>query len=234
MHGAVVLIRNNAVVAMYAVDGFSDKISDVQSFEAEEVPIITALQLLGEQLRGATIFTDSESTYKKLDSMRWKKSVEMHEDPYIATIYRLATFLDVTISFTRGHAEKRKKKKNWSFLDKVNIAADWVTRGLFEDVFTLYGQTIDMTKTHRINFNSNQFITALCNTGVYTFTKDKFPIAAYQMRKLQTKTRVHTYLNHRARTSTRQIDWPSLSLEFAAKIIRKSGKQSKFTLCKLI
>ncbi len=47
---------------LYAVDGFSNKISDVHSFEAEEVPIIAVL-LLGERIRGATLFTDSESVY---------------------------------------------------------------------------------------------------------------------------------------------------------------------------
>ena len=122
--GAIVAVRNNTVEHMIAVDGFSNKISDVQSFEAEEVPIIAALQLLGEDLRGATIFTDSESTYKKLQSMRWKSSTEMHADPYIATIHRLANLLNVTISFIPGHAEKRKKRSDWTPLDKGNVAAD--------------------------------------------------------------------------------------------------------------
>ena len=54
------------------------------------------------------------------------------------------------------------------------------------------------------------------------------------MRKLQAKTRVNTYLTQRASISTRHIDWPTLSLEFAAKAIRKSGHPSKFTLSKLI
>jgi hypothetical protein len=54
------------------------------------------------------------------------------------------------------------------------------------------------------------------------------------MRKLQTRTRVSTYLSQRATISTRFIDWPKLSLEFAAKVIRKFGKPSKFTLCKLL
>jgi hypothetical protein len=42
----------------------------------------------------------------------------MNEDPFISTIYKLSTELDVTISFTSGHAEKKKKRKDWSPLDK--------------------------------------------------------------------------------------------------------------------
>ncbi len=93
------------------MNGFSNKISDVHSFEAEEVPIITVL-LLGERIRSATLFTDSESVYKKLQSARWRQSDELHEDPYIYTIYKLSSQLDVTISFTPGHAEKEKKRKD--------------------------------------------------------------------------------------------------------------------------
>jgi hypothetical protein len=131
--GAIVLLRGNTIEQLYAVDGFSGKFSDVHSFEAEEVPIITALLLLGEQIRGATIFTDGESVYKKLQSARWKQSNEMHEDPFISTIYKLTTELNVTISFTSGHAEKRKKRKDWTWTDKGNVAADWITGGRFED-----------------------------------------------------------------------------------------------------
>jgi hypothetical protein len=84
--GAIVAVRNNIVENMIAVDGFSNKISDVQSFEAEEVPIIAALQLLGEDIRGATIFTDSESTYKKLQRMRWKSSADMKTPTLLPSI----------------------------------------------------------------------------------------------------------------------------------------------------
>ncbi len=95
--GAIVLVRDNMIEQLYAIDGFSNKLSDVYSFEAEEVPIITALLLLGERIRVATVFTDSKSVKKKLDSSRWQQSDELNEDPFISTIYKLSTQLDVTI-----------------------------------------------------------------------------------------------------------------------------------------
>jgi hypothetical protein len=109
--GAIVLLRNNVIEQLYAVDGFSNKISDVHSFEAEEVPIITVL-LLGERIRGATLFTDSESVYKKLQSARWRQSDELHEDPYISTIYKLSSQLDVTMSLSHLLLVTQRKRRS--------------------------------------------------------------------------------------------------------------------------
>ena len=78
----------------------------------------------------------------------------MHEDPFISTIYKL----DVTISFTSGHAEKRKKRKDWTWTDKGNIAADWITRGRFKDVFAMFNQATDLAKVHTINFNNSELV----------------------------------------------------------------------------
>jgi hypothetical protein len=232
--GAIVLVRENKIEELYAVDGFSRKINDVHSFEAEEVPIITALLLLGERIRGATIFTDGESVYKKLQKARWKQSDEMHEDPYISAIFKLSTQLGVTISFTPGHAEKKKKRKDWTLLDKGNVAADWVTRGRFEDVFELYKQKPNMEKVHVINFNNQTLVSKLFETAVYTFAKGGFPIASYQLKKLHRTDRVNAYLTNRTAISTRHIDWTALSLTFSANAIHKSGKISKIMLSKML
>ncbi len=104
--GAIVLIRDNTIEQLYAIDGFSNKLSDVHSFEAEEVPIITALFLLGERIRGATVFTDSESVKKKLDSSRWKQSDEMNEDPFISTIHKLSY-----IVYSRARRDKEETER---------------------------------------------------------------------------------------------------------------------------
>ncbi len=86
-----------------------------------------------------------------------------------------------------------------------------------------------MSNVHMINFNHPSIISKLFQTAVYTF-----PIASYQMRKLQKRNRVTDYLTHRTATSTRHIDWTALSLSFSANAIRKACQASKFKLCKML
>jgi hypothetical protein len=91
-----------------------------------------------------------------------------------------------------------------------------------------------MSNAHLINFNHPSIISKLFQTAVYTFAKDNFPIASYQMKKLQKRNQVNDYLIHRTDTSTRRIDWKALSLSFSTNAIRKSGMTSKFKLCKML
>jgi hypothetical protein len=134
-------------------------------------------------------------------------------------------------------AERRKKRQKWSLDDKANWAADQLTHGDLQSVHQVFpelmsrpsnrlvrivvgssliqGQTVTNIYTSQIKYEiqrRHHFLIMGCND---------FPISFSKQLKTWRQHNQTEYLTHRHNTSTRNIPWTELTIEFSQRTLRK-------------
>jgi hypothetical protein len=90
------------------------------------------------KLEGSTFYLDCQSVVNELSKA--PDSDNFPEDPLINTMRMMFLELHINVMWVRSHAEKRKKRQQWTFEEKANWAADQLTHGDLQSVYQLLSE----------------------------------------------------------------------------------------------
>ena len=227
-------IQAASSVIMYDSDLAIQDIRYVDSYDSTQLPgltpylseaigIIAAILLVKSThhlhpQRSYIIYTDCKGlSSKMIKGIAYNRI--LNPDPFLSYIVQTSKALNISFCWIRSHPERRQPDRSkWTFLERGNNMADVIASGCLASLSKQLATYDKFYSTYNIE---KDIVPLLFSQARYTLTYNGIPISLQQIIHIRRHKTSLDYLMNRSNTSTRGINWMSLTYSLSYMVVSK-------------